>query len=55
MTLAPRLAALAAALSTFAAQAITPGGGTVPEPGSLPLVVLGVVAAALVARYIRRK
>lgn len=54
MTPASRLAALAAALSSPSAFAIV-GGGTVPEPGSLPLVLLGVVGVVLVARYIKRK
>lgn len=26
-----------------------------PEPGSIPLVLLGIVGAALVARFIKRK
>ncbi|MEK8050001.1 PEP-CTERM sorting domain-containing protein [Ideonella sp. DXS22W] len=54
MTLAMRLTALTAALSSTSAFAILPGG-TVPEPGSLPLVVLAGVAAVVVARFIKRK
>ncbi len=55
MTFASRLAALVATLSSPCAFAISVGGGTVPEPGSLPLVLLGVVGVVLVARYIKRK
>lgn len=57
-----RLAALSGLLSTssvFAAlqssSMTSAGGGNVPEPGSLPLVVLGVVGALVVARFIKRK
>jgi hypothetical protein len=49
------LLALSLAMSSTAFAAITPGGGTVPEPGSIALVALGLVGAIWAGRSARRR
>ena len=49
------LLALSLARSSTAFAAITPGGGTVPEPGSIALVALGLVGAIWAGRSARRR
>ena len=49
------LLALSLAMSPTAFAAITPGGGTVPEPGSIALVALGLVGAIWAGRSARRR
>lgn len=49
------LLALGLAVSSTAFAAITPGGGTVPEPGSIALVALGLVGAIWAGRSARRR
>lgn len=45
---------LAASSTSFAALP-TPGGGTVPEPGTIALVALGLVGAMWAGRSARRR
>ncbi len=49
------LLALSLAMSSTAFAAITPGGGTVPEPGSIALVALGLFGAICAGRSARRR
>ena len=48
------LLALSLAMSSTAFAAITPGGGTVPEPGSLALAGLALFAAGWARKTQRR-
>ena len=47
--------ALGLAISSSAFAAVTTGGGTVPEPGSIALVALGLVGAIWAGRSARRR